>query len=176
MGWQILKVVVFNNLGMRVNNHLSLSFVLLSKRTRRVLHSMPLRTNSNIFSSSFQPSSAWQVLLVTQYVLYLLPWVLAFTQFRSFQVPPSETLILPLLLLPCTSLCPPSMSQQVSEVIFSILQGSLATKKNLISLPTSLGPWKPVRTEHLWDFISPGWSGRDTDLPLFNHLLWNTTS
>lgn len=52
-----------------------------------------------------------------------------------------------------SSLCPPSMSQQLSEVIFSILQGSLVTERNLFSLPTSLGPWRPVRTQCWCNFI-----------------------
>lgn len=35
---------------------------------------------------------------------------------------------------------PPSMSQQLSKVIFSILQGSLVSERDLFALPTSLGP------------------------------------
>lgn len=61
-----------------------------------------------------------------------------------------------------SSLCPPSMSQQLSEVIFSILQGSLVTERNLFSLPTSLGPWRPVRTECWCNFI-PFLSGEMKD-------------
>lgn len=50
-----------------------------------------------IFTHPCQPSPAWQVSLVTQCVSYLIPRVPAFTYFRSFQIPPSETLISPLL-------------------------------------------------------------------------------
>lgn len=70
-----------------------------------------------IFTHSCQPSPAWQVSLVTQCVSYLIPRVLAFTYFRSFQIPPSETLISPLLhfiLLSVLHLCLSRSQRSVS--------------------------------------------------------------
>lgn len=69
-----------------------------------------------IFTHPCQPSPAWQVSLVTL-CLWTIPRVLAFTYFRSFQIPPSETLISPLLhfiLLSVLHLCLSRSQRSVS--------------------------------------------------------------
>lgn len=79
-----------------------------------------------IFTHPRQPSPAWQVSLVTQCVSYLIPRVLAFTYFRSFQIPASETLISPLLHFILLSVLHPCLSRsQRSVSLFFMAHWSL---------------------------------------------------
>ena len=87
-----------------------------------------------------------------------LPLGAVFHTVQIISCPSLCDFIFPALLFHCF-LCPPSLSRRLLEVILSLLQGSLVTEMDLSSLPTSLGPWRPVRRQSRCNFIPSSLNG-----------------